>query len=86
MTSYCKKKEFETSLHKYRKVEQTEKYIVWEVYHKDDTFEAWEVWTQNSDGRWRLPKPDDFGRTAFYCLRKEDVKFWKRELMYGRVD
>lgn len=81
MINYSKRTEFETSLHKYRKVEQSEKYIVWEVYHKDDTFEAWEVW-----GSLKMPKVEDYGKTAFYCLREEDIKFWKRELMYGRVD
>lgn len=76
---FTKSKSFLTTLHIYTKVEQSERWMVWEVTDRDRNFECWEVWTPKK-GQWKKPLTDDFGTYGFYCLRKEDVEFWKRNL------
>lgn len=76
---FTKSVSFLTTTNSYTKVEQSERWMVWEVSDRNGNFECWEVWTPK-DGQWRKPKMEDFGTTGFYCTRKQDVEFWKRNL------
>lgn len=76
---YVKTKSFATRTQIYTKVDQSERWMVWEVTDRDRNFICWEVWAPKN-GIFKKPKTDDFGITGFYCIRKEDVTFWKRNL------
>lgn len=71
--------EFERIHINYRKVEQTDRYMVWEMTRGDKVI-GWEIWKpywrKNPDGVkvWAKPNDELFGTLCWYCTSKERLE------------
>lgn len=74
----------------YKKVEQTDYYMVWSMTKYDDDthtlhrygYEVWRPkWFKNSDGTvvWAKPSDEDFGTYGWYCptVEQKDIRIQK---------
>ena len=73
--------------YEYRKIEQTEQYMLWEMVKKNGKLAGYEVWKtmwfKNPDGNrvWMRPYDESFGRTAWYYTSIEKARTKINSLM-----
>lgn len=73
--------------YKYRKIEQTEKYMLWEMVKKNGKLAGYEVWNpmwyKNPDGNrvWRKPIDESFGTYGWYYTSIEKARTKINSLM-----
>ena len=73
--------------YEYRKIEQTDKYMLWEMVKKDGKLAGYEVWKshwhKNPDGNrvWMKPNDESFGTYGWYYTSIEQARTKINSLM-----
>ena len=73
--------------YEYRKIEQTDKYMLWEMVKKNGKLAGYEVWNpmwyKNPDGNrvWRKPIDESFGTYGWYYTSIEKARTKINSLM-----